>query len=199
MSSNLGKKPKPRRPAPGVRQMVAGPGPTITTENGTVWRMSYNHQDAKAALEQFVHDHVVLEAVRTKRRLGGKDGQDHYDAVQDRIDNQHYLTMEAGWLATLKGEAGDGLFLASLLAESHPTVTPAQARELFEAESEQVRAAIKVVAPDFFRHAVTAWLKRKGVPLDRAEAAVDGVMAEMRGFIDSLLGTSPTPPEPDTD
>lgn len=190
--------PRPTRPVPGVRHMVGGPGPTVTAADGTVWRLSLNHQNAKAALEELVRSHAIRTALRDKRRLGGRDGDDHYAAFEELLDGDHYLTMGKGWQAAVRSRDGNWLFLASLLAEHHPTVTPDAVRDLMAAEPEQVRAALKAVAPGFFRHVVAAWLEEKGVPAGQAATAAEQVMVELGPLIEHVLGNGPPPTEPET-
>lgn len=194
---------KQRRPAPPVAQITAGAGPTVTAADGRVYRLGFNTQDAKARLESLVCDHVTLEAVRRKRRLGGADGDEAFAAVQALIDAGHYSTLERGWLTVLHSADGAILFPLALLQEHHPEMTAAQARELFAAEPEQVRAALGRVAPDFF-HAVLVQVSRaKGLGPDRAAATARQVMGEpaVRAALAELVeaaGPPATRPAPAT-
>jgi hypothetical protein len=139
-----------RRPAPSVQQITAT-APTVTDEAGTVWRLGFNSNDAKGRLEELIRAGVIRDAVRTKRAVGGPDGDDYFAVVQALVDAGHYFTFAKGWRDKLRSPDGAVLFLQSLLQEHHPEVTRREAEDLFLSEPEQVMAAVGVIAPDFFR------------------------------------------------
>lgn len=147
MSSKRKPQKQPRR-APAVRHMTLGPGPTIEC-GGKTWRLGFNTQDAKARLEELFRAHVMREAVKKKRALGGKEGQDAYDHDNDAVTDGEYDTFEKGWYRLLAKPAGSVMYLLSLLQEHHPDATAADARSLVVQEPEQTQAAVNAISPDF--------------------------------------------------
>lgn len=139
---------EPRRAMP-VTHMTLSPGPTIHCD-GKVWRLGFNTQDAKGRLEELIRGHVVREALKTKRLLGGADGDEVYESRMDKVDCGHYRTFADGWRKILKTPTGSALFLLSLLQHHHPDATEDDARRLLMREHEQTEAAIVAISPDFF-------------------------------------------------
>ncbi len=171
--------------APTIQQMTGRVGPTVTV-GSKVYRFGFNDQDAKARLEELIRSHVVREGLRMKRVLGGQDGEDHYTAVVDRLDAGYYGTLSPGWVKTLASETGTLLFVLSLLQEHHPQMTAEDARAVWVAEPEQCQAALRVIAPDFFRAVARQVAAEKGAtPGPELDAAVEDLAAE----IDRKLAT----------
>lgn len=139
-----------KKPHPGIQRMVAHPGPTVASE-GVTWRLGFNDQDAKGELEELIRAYVLRDALKNKRALGGKEGEDDYEATRAQIRRGHFHTFEKGWLDVVNSPVGAVLFLQSLLRRHHPDVTEGDARALLVREREQTEAAVEVVAPDFFK------------------------------------------------
>ena len=176
-------KPKPRVPrrVAGLSHMVAGPGPSIEC-GGKVWRVGFNTQDAKGGLEELVRAHVLRNAIKNKRAIGGTEGQEIFDEAEKKILQGHYLAFEKGWQETLKSSAGTILYLLSLLREHHPDATEDDARKLLVQEREQSEAAILAVSPSFF----SAMAVQNGV--------TKGDAAEVAASIARDLATAPQEP-----
>lgn len=144
------KREKVPRHVAGVTHMVAGPGPAVEWA-GKTWRFGFNHQDAKGRLEELIRAHVVRDALRTKRALGGAEGQEAYDLTDAKVKGGHYLTFARGWAEVLNSPAGVLLYTRSLLQEHHPDVTDDDVRRMLAEEPEQTEAAVAAVSPDFFK------------------------------------------------
>lgn len=133
-----------------VQHTVAYPGPSFEAL-GKKWRLSFNDQDAKGQLEELIRAHVVREEIKTKRALGGDEGDRYWrEEVKPLLDSGYYAMFSPGWVSIMKSQAGVGMFLQSLLMKHHPEATLDTAIELFLGEPEQVIAAVEVIAPDFF-------------------------------------------------
>lgn len=167
--------------APSVQQLVGSPGPTveIAGENGKpkIWRLGFNDQNAKGALEELIRAHFIRRELPNKRALGGEDGENYWRSeVRPLLDSGYYDTFGPGWLATLKSSDGVLLFLQSLLVKFQPDITAAQTQEIFAAEPEQVMAAVEVVAPDFF----AAVAVQKGYATEDAKKGGAEIAAALR-------------------
>lgn len=134
--------------APPVTHLTLGPGPTVEC-GGKTWRLGFNTQDAKGRLEELFRSHVLREALKGKRALGGADGQEVYDTANDKVDGGHYLTFGDGWRRLLGTPAGSTLYLLSLLQHHHPDATADDARKLMVEEWEQTKAAMTAISPSF--------------------------------------------------
>lgn len=172
----------PRR-VPGVAAMVGTP-PTIHEASGKVWRVGFNTQDAKGRLEEAIRSHIIRNALKAKRLLGGDEGEEVYDAAIEKIDGGHYLTFALGWRKTLRSDSGAILYLYSLLQEHHPDVTEVDAERLLRTESEQTHAAIRAISPDFW----VAMAIQKGESPANAPALAAAIVSE--------LAKTATTPEP---
>jgi len=133
----------------GVSHMAAGPGPTVVS-GGKTWRLGFNTQDAKGRLEELVRGHVVRDAIKTKRAVGGADGDETYAHTDRLLKQGHYYTFAQGWAEIIQSPVGAVMFLMSLLQEHHPDATEADAMRLLADEPEQIEAAVSAVSPDFF-------------------------------------------------
>lgn len=188
-------KARPQRRPASVQQLTGGPGPTVEA-CGKRWRLGFNDQDAKAALEELVRAHHARRALKDKRSIGGEDGQAVWDEFARLSSSGFYDTFGTGWIATLKSPDGILLFLQSLLFKHHPDIGMEQVREVFASEPEQVVAAVEVVAPDFF----AAVAIQKGHSTEQAKEAAPQLAAAMREQIAqhraTLNGTGQTTPEP---
>jgi hypothetical protein len=157
--SNQNKKAKRNYPKNmGVTHASASPGPTIHESNGAVWRLGFNDQDAKGRLEELVRSHILRTALKSKRALGGEDGQEIFDSAESKINGGHYLTFRKGWVELLQTPEGGILLFLSLLQEHHPKATVDDAERLLTREQEQADAAFIAVCPDF----LTAMAVQKG-------------------------------------
>lgn len=190
-----------RMRTPSVQQLAGAPGPTVEGLGG-VWRLGFNDQNAKGALEELVRAHFVRRELPLKRALPAAEGERYWrDEVRPLLDSGYYDTFGAGWVATLRSPEGVLLFLQSLLLKHHPGVTFAEARDLFAAEPEQVMAAVEVVAPDFFGRAAV----EMGYGTEDAEkggaAVADALRTQFAAARESLRPNptpTPTPPGPVT-
>lgn len=196
MSRNKQKPGRARRHefVPSVQQLTGGPGPIIEAL-GKRWRLGFNDQDAKAALEELIRAYHARRALRDKRNIGGEDGQAIWDEFSGLSARGFYATFGKGWVETLKSQDGVILFLQSLLVKHHQEISETEAREIFASEPEQVVAALEVVAPDFF----AAVAVQKGYSTDQAKAAAPELAAAMREQIARHKpGTNGTMREPAT-
>lgn len=142
------KPPRAPRHVAGVQQVAATP-PTVH-HDGRVWRLGFNTQDAKGRLEELFRSHVVRDAIKTKRLLGGADGDEHYRLTDTLLKQGYYKTFAKGWVELLNSPEGALLYVLSLLQEHHPDTTADEVAALLAAEPEQVEAAVLAVSPDFF-------------------------------------------------
>ena len=185
---------KPPAYVPSVQQLTGSPGPTVEAL-GKKWRLGFNDQDAKGALEELVRAHHTRRAVREKRTIGGEEGELVWSDFCAIKAQGFYDTFRPGWIATLRSEDGPFLFLQSLLQKHHPDVTLADAQEMMVGEPEQVMAAVEVVAPDFF----AAVAIQKGHATEDAKAGAAeiarAVVAEIEKFKQT---TTPEPATPST-
>lgn len=168
-------KARPQRRPMSVQQLTGGPGPTVEAI-GKRWRLGFNDQDAKGALEELIRAHHARRAIRDKRNIGGDEGQAVWDEFSGLSARGFYDTFGPGWLATLKSSDGVIIFLQSLLFKHHPEVTAAETQQIFAAEPELVMAAVEVVAPDFF----AAVAVQKGYSTDEAKSAAPQIADAMR-------------------
>ncbi len=150
--------------------MVAGPGPTVEC-GGKTWRLGFNTQDAKARLEELIRAHVVRDAIKTKRAVGGAEGQEAYDHTDRQLKAGHYYTFARGWSEILQSPVGAVLYLLSLLQEHHPDAAEADALRLLSEEPEQTEQAVAAVSPDFFAAAAV----QRGVKPADAERIAEAV------------------------
>lgn len=185
------RKTKTPKWAPPVAAVRAGPAPTITeTASRRVWRLGWNTQDAKAALETAIVSQLTLEAIKKMKAMGPVAGAEYFELFQNRVDAGAYSTFAPGWRYAIGGTDGSWLFLLSLLLEHQPGATPEDAKRLLAAEAEQVRVAVGYVAPDFFG-AVAVQMKDKGVTAEQADAAGRHLAAAL---VEKVYGSSaPTP------
>ena len=129
--------------------MTLSPGPTIECD-GKTWRLSFNTQDAKGRLEDLIRAHVVRDALKSKRALGGAEGDEAYRTATQPLEDGEYDTFGERWKALLSKPAGSLLFLLSLLQKNHPDATIEDARKLYIREQEQTESALFAISPDFF-------------------------------------------------
>jgi len=162
-----------------VQQLTGGPGPVIEAL-GKRWRLGFNDQDAKAALEEVIRAHHTRQAIREKRNIGGQEGEDYWSDFSALKARGFYATFSKGWIETMKSHDGILLFLQSLLFKHHEDVSMDQVREIFASEPEQVVAAVEVVAPDFF----SAVAVQMGYSTDEAKKAGPQLAAAMREQIE---------------
>lgn len=178
--------------APPVASVRAGPAPTVTeTATRRVWRLGWNTQDAKAALETAIVSQLTLEAIR-KMKAMGPAGAEYFELFQNRVDSGAYSTFAPGWRYVLGGLDGSWLFLLSLLLEHQPDATPDDAKRLLATEAEQVRVGVSYVAPDFFA-AVTIQMRDKTVTAEQADAAGRQLAAAVLETVYGATATAPAP------
>lgn len=166
------RKPKVKVPrhVPGVQQVTATP-PTVEC-GGRTWRLGFNTQDAKGRLEELFRAHVVRDALKTKRLLGGEDGDEAYRETDKLVKQGHYRTFARGWLDLLNSPVGAVLYVLSLAQQFQPDATEDDVLRLMSEEPEQTQAAVESISPDFFRAAAI----QVGADL----AAADSVAAAVR-------------------
>lgn len=204
MSRNKQKPGMPRRDfIPSVQQIAGSPGPTVDAL-GKTWRLGFNDQNAKGALEELIRAYVIRRELPTKRALGGEEGERYWqEEVKPLLDRGYYDTFGRGWLEVLRSTDGTILFFQSLLLKNHPGTTQEQAREIFAVEPEQVIEAVGVVSPDFF----AAVAIQVGHSTDQAKEAAPKIAAAVRErfaetvkeFKATMRTPAPTTPEPATD
>jgi hypothetical protein len=152
VSKNRQKPGRAKQPryVPSSQQVAGSPGPTFDAM-GKTWRLGFNDQNAKGALEELIRASVVRREDATARTMGEEAGQEYWDKrVQPKLDANYYATFKPGWTAVMKSEDGIYLFLQSLLVKNHPGVSALDAKRMFLDSPRQVIAALEVVAPDFF-------------------------------------------------
>lgn len=180
---------------PSMQQLVSSPGPTVDAL-GKKWRLGFNDQNAKGALEELIRAHAIRGELQTKRALGGAEGERYWlEEVKPLFDSGYYSTFGKGWLNTLRHPDGVLLFLQSLLVKHHPDITADQTKDVFASEPEQVMAAVEVVAPDFF----AAVAIQMGHSTENAKRGGVEIAAALREAIANQTRTvTPvtTPPEP---
>lgn len=169
----------------GVSQITGGACPLVTCD-GKVWKVGFNTNNAKAALEQLIRAHVIAEAK--------KDGPEEYQDTKDRVLGGHYRTFAKGWLTVMNSPDGPPLYLQSLLLKHHPEATASDAMRLMTAAGDEVEAALAEVSPDFFRVAAVEWAREKRV--DESQAAAAG--EELANAVLKSFRRNPTTPEPVT-
>jgi len=178
--------------APPVAAVRAGPAPTITeTATRRVWRLGWNHQDAKAALETAIVSQLTLAAI-AKMKAMGPAGAEYFELFQNRVDSGAYATFAPGWRYVMGGLDASWLFLLSLLVEHQPGATAEDAKRLLAEEPEQVGVGVSYVAPDFFA-AVTTQARDKSVTADQADAAGRTLAA---AILERVYGVTPPDPTP---
>lgn len=193
MSRNKQRASPQRRPA-SVQQIVGGPGPTVDAV-GKTWRLGFNDQNAKGALEELIRAHVIRRELPIKKALGPEEGQKYWEnEIRPLFDAGYYDTFGMGWLATMKSPDGVILFLQSLLLRNHPEVTLDRAREIFAEEPDQVIAAVEVVAPDFFASAAV----QMGHSTEDAKKAAPIIAESVREQLAKLREERETQREPAT-
>lgn len=163
----------PRRVAP-VQVMTNTP-PTVHC-GGKVWRLGFNTQDAKGRLEELIRSHVVRNAAKDMRTLGGEDGERVWLMESKRVKQGYYATFAAGWSEMLNSPEGGLLYVQSLLQEHHPEATPDDAQRLLVDEPQQTEAAVTVISPDFF----AAVAVQKGARPDDARAFGEAIAKQLR-------------------
>lgn len=157
-----------------VTHTTLSPGPTVVLD-GKTWRIGFNTQDAKARLEELMRSHVVREALKNKRAVGGPDGEELFAAKMKQVEGGHYLSFAEGWRDLLRTPVGGTLYLLSLLQEHHPDATESDARRLLVQESEQTTAALTAITPDFLAAAAV----QMGVNPGDAPGLVAAVVADL--------------------
>lgn len=182
----------------GAQQLTAGPGPTFGAL-GKTWRLGFNDQDAKAALEELFRAFVIRREDATARSLGAS-GDDYWDKrVQPKLDAGHWTTFQPGWVAMMRTQEGIVMFVQSLLLKNHPDVSAAETLRLFADSPRQLTAAVEVIAPDFF----AAVAVQMGANPSEARKAAAAFADSLRDNLARLAEKSdttpePTPPEPAT-
>ena len=173
----------------GVQELLGAAGcPPAVTWRGKPWTVGFNTQEAKSVLEELIRQHVVRAAVRDKRAIGGEEGEAYFADVTARLDRGHYKTMEPGWWAVLQdATAGTPLLVLSLMRPAHPDLTLEDVVSLADEEPEQLQEALRVVAPDFFRHAARA-ARWKPEAVEKVAAAAEA----MFGGLTSTASSGPT-------
>ena len=189
MSRNKQKPGRAKRSyVPSVQQLASSPGPTIHAL-GKTWRLGFNDQNAKGALEELIRSHHTRIAVRDKRAIGGEEGELIWSEFCALKAKGFYDTLGDGWRATLKSQIGTVLFLQSLLLKHHPDMTAELALDIFAAEPEEATAALEVVAPDFF----AAVAVQMGRSTDEAHAAGAEIAKQIRATFAAQKQTTPGP------
>lgn len=183
------KRKRDHGPAPSVAQMRAGPAPTVKESGGKLWRLGWNNQDAKAALEMLITSELTRSAIKKMKALG-PDGAEYFELFQNRVDSGTYKTFAPGWRHVMAGLDASWLFLLSLLAEHHPDATPDDAKRLLAEEPEQVNAGVGVIAPDFFAAVAVQMRDPKTVTAESAAAAGREIAA---AILDKVFGLKSTP------
>lgn len=197
MSRNKQKPGKPKKNgfAPSVQMLVSSPGPGFDAL-GKKWRLGFNDQNAKGALEELIREHVIRRELPVKKRLGPELGDMYWRSeVAPLLAEGYYSTFGPGWLATLKSPDGVILFVQSLLMKNHPDASAELVQEMLGDAPEQMMAAVEVVAPDFF----AAVAVQMGYSTEDARKAAPQIAAAIKDNIAAYKREiEPTPPEPVT-
>ena len=194
MSRNKQKPGRAKRTyVPSVQQLASSPGPTIRAL-GKTWRLGFNDQNAKGALEELIRSHHTRIAVREKRSIGGEEGELVWAEFCALKAKGFYDTFGKGWQATLQSQEGVLLFLQSLLTKNHPDITTEQTIDILAAEPEEAMAALEVVAPDFFE----ALAIQMGHSTNEARAVGQEIARQIRAEF-ATEKAKRTTPEPATD
>lgn len=195
MSKNRQRPGRAKRPefTPSVQQVVGSPGPTVEAM-GKKWRLGFNDQDAKGALEELIRSHHTRQAVREKRSIGGEVGQQVWEEFCALKAKGFFDTFNRGWVATMNSAEGPFVFLQSLLLKHHPESTRADAEEMMVSEPEQVIAAVEVVAPDFF----AAVAIQMGHGTEEAKVGAVEIAKAIVAEFDKFKASPTTQPEPAT-
>lgn len=189
MSRNKQKPGRARRDyVPSVQQLASSPGPTIRAL-GKTWRLGFNDQNAKGALEELIRSHHTRIAIREKRNIGGEEGELAWSEFCALKAKGFYDTFGKGWQATLQSQEGVMLFLQSLLMKHHPDITTEKTIDILAAEPEETMAALEVVAPDFFAAATN----QMGRSTDEARAAGQEVAKQIRAEFVKAKQITPGP------
>lgn len=178
--------------APSIAAVRAGPAPTIKEHStGRVWRLGWNTQDAKAALEMVIVSQLTLKAIETMKAMRA-GGLEYFEMFQNRVDSGAYHTFAPGWRYVMAGLDASWVFLLSLLLEHQPNAIPEDAQRLLADEPEQVQVGVGVVAPDFFT-AVAIQVKAKNVSADQA---AEGGRAIATAIMEKVMGVKSSTPAP---
>lgn len=177
MSKDRSKKPAraPKR-APSAQFVAGHPGPVIEAGDKT-WRLGFNTQNAKARLEELIRAHVVRDALKLKRDVGGADGEQVWQEYSDSLAAGHYDTFGPGWFRVMKSLTGNRLFLLSLLQRHHPDATEADAAHLLANHRDATEAALAVISPDFLRAVARQTAADRGATPHSADAFAAELLA----------------------
>lgn len=117
---------------------------------GKVWKIGHPTQTAKALLERLVLQTLeanldAAQAALSPKRYAVEDAK--FTAA---IEGKTWATFGAAWLAAMNGPMSFPLFLASLVQQHHPEVTPELAQRMWLQKNRECRAALVQVLPSFF-------------------------------------------------
>lgn len=132
---------------------ASGDCPTVTVGDGPAaktWTISWPTQDAKTRLNNLLIG-VAEENVNKSNKGLSPARRERADAdFSAALRHGDYKTWGPGWLAEYNTPRGQLMFLLSLLRETHPRATEADAASLFRDAGGAVTRALLRVAPPFF-------------------------------------------------
>lgn len=127
-----------------------GDCPRITVD-GIEWKVGWPTKRAKKRLEQMVAGKAITEVDSLKDMLSAELYRKKSDDVLSLVTAGEHRVGGQLWNRVMASESGATLYLLSLLRENHPDATEEQTYRLMLHSPEQVRVAIALVTPNFYR------------------------------------------------
>lgn len=168
---------------------AAGTCPTVRW-NGEDWRMGKPTQRAK--------DRFCVELVEDRKRglrhalAKGMLSKDEYSEAMEKLSRRiapprsEHLVGKSLWMEYSPvgpdAEMGQRIFIWALLAENHPKITLNDVTKMIEDAGDEIKVALAVSVPSFFRWMIEVIRKKNPAVADEAEqqlnAALPGVLEQ---------------------
>jgi hypothetical protein len=134
--------------APSLGTILGGSGAPFPVEHaGRTYRIAAPTNQARDVFHKLVVAAALKGAQQAEIDMPGLGCLDQFR--RDYAAGK-YKPGASGWREYGTGEKGNALFLAALLYQHHPDITPDAAEELYEAQPDAVGVALAEVMPPFF-------------------------------------------------